>query len=58
MPLLNTSTKMNIKRHLPLAVCSVLLLTSITAFGQKVELHAYAGGFFPTTTNEDMAVPQ
>ena len=45
---------MNIRRQLPFAFCAVLCLTCVAAFGQQVEIHPYAGGFFPSTNNPDI----
>src|SRR3954471_17127142 len=45
---------MDKKKHFWLVLSSVLCLTCVTAFGQQAEIHPYAGGFFPSTTDPDI----
>ena len=45
---------MSIKRYLGPLCCVLIALSGVTVFGQQVEIHPYLGGFFPSTTNEEI----
>jgi len=45
---------MNIKGQLALLFCVLLALPCLAAYGQQIEIHPYLGGFFPSTTNEEI----